>query len=101
MLEITQENFQQEVLEAASPVIVDFWATWCGPCRMQGPILEKFAAAHPEIKVVKVNVDDNMELSSEYEITSIPSIMLFKQGKMVQAKIGVQSMSSLEELVAQ
>jgi len=99
-LEVTQATFQKEVLEASTPVIVDFWAPWCGPCRMQGPILEKFAEANNNVKVVKVNVDENMELASEYEIMSIPSIMLFKNGKLVEAKLGVQSIDSLKALAA-
>lgn len=68
-LEITQQNFQQEVLDAKTTVLVDFWAPWCGPCRMQAPILEDFAKSAADVKVVKVNVDDNPELAQKYNIT--------------------------------
>jgi len=98
-LEVTEATFKQEVLEASTPVIVDFWAPWCGPCRMQGPILESFAAKHANVKVVKVNVDENMELASEFKIMSIPSLMVFSQGKLVNQAIGLQSLSNLENLV--
>lgn len=99
-LEVTQENFKQEVLEASVPVLVDFWAPWCGPCRMQSPILEKFAEENINIKVVKINVDENMELASKYEIMSIPSLLVFNNGKLINSKIGLQSMSDLKELMS-
>ena len=98
-LEVNANNFEQEVLEAKETVLVDFWAPWCGPCRMQAPILEKFAEENPGIKVVKVNVDDNQELAMEYNISSIPSLLVFKNGEAVNFAVGLQSKNALEELV--
>ena len=99
-LEVTEATFTQEVLQASTPVLVDFWAPWCGPCRMQGPILEKFAEANGNVKVVKVNVDENMTLAASYGIMSIPSLLLFNKGEMVKSKVGLQSMNDLQDLVA-
>lgn len=98
-LEINKNDFQEKVLEAKETVLVDFWAPWCGPCRMQAPVLEKFAEENPAVKVVKVNVDDNQELAMEYNITSIPSLIVFKKGEAVNCAVGLQSKSALEELV--
>ena len=98
-LEVNAKDFEQEVLEAKETVLVDFWAPWCGPCRMQAPILEKFAEEHPAIKVVKVNVDDNQELAMEHNISSIPSLLVFKNGEAVNFAVGLQSKSALENLV--
>ena len=98
-LEVNAKDFEQEVLEAKETVLVDFWAPWCGPCRMQAPILEKFAEENPGIKVVKVNVDDNQELAMEYNISSIPSLLVFNNGEAVDFAVGLQSKSALENLV--
>lgn len=98
-MEVNQNEFQKEVLEAAQTVLVDFWAPWCGPCRMQTPILEEFSHENPDIKVVKVNVDDNAEISERYNIMSIPSLMVFKNGQLVNKAIGLQSKANLAELV--
>ena len=98
-LEVNAKDFEQEVLEAKETVLVDFWAPWCGPCRMQAPILEKFAEGNPAIKVVKVNVDDNQELAMEHNISSIPSLLVFKNGEVVNFAVGLQSKSALENLV--
>ena len=99
MLEINNNDFQAEVLEAKETVLVDFWAPWCGPCRMQAPVLEKLAEENPAVKVVKVNVDDNRELAMEYNIASIPTLLVFKDGEAVNCAVGLQSNSALEELV--
>ena len=98
-LEINANDFQAEVLEAKETVLVDFWAPWCGPCRMQAPVLEKFADENPAVKVVKVNVDDNQELAMEHNISSIPTLLVFKNGEAVNFAVGLQSKNALEELV--
>ena len=98
-LEINMNNFKEEVLEAKETVLADFWAPWCGPCRMQGPVLEKFAEANPDVKVVKINVDDNQELAMQFKIMSIPSMIIFKNGEAVNCAVGLQSKAALEELV--
>lgn len=81
-LEITTANFNEEVLQASQPVLVDFWASWCGPCRMQAPILEAFAQEHSEVKVCKVNVDENPELAEKYGIMSIPQPAGFQKRRI-------------------
>lgn len=98
-LEINMNNFKEEVLEAKETVLADFWAPWCGPCRMQGPVLEKFTEANPDVKVVKINVDDNQELAMQFKIMSIPSMIVFKNGEAVNCAVGLQSKAALEELV--
>ena len=98
-LEINMNNFKEEVLEAKETVLADFWAPWCGPCRMQGPVLEKFAEANPDVKVVKINVDDNQELAMQFKIMSIPSMIVFKNGEAVNCAVGLQSKAALEEVV--
>lgn len=85
----TDETFEQEVLKSDLPVLVDFWAPWCGPCLMIAPALEEIAASYQgKLKVVKVNVDDNPRLSATYQIMSIPTLVLFKNGKPVDSVIG-------------
>lgn len=98
-LTITTANFEQEVMQAEPKVLVDFWATWCGPCQMQGPILAAFAEEHPEIKVGKVNVDENPELAEKFGIMSIPSLLVFQGGKLVKSAVGLHDKQGLAELV--
>ena len=95
VLPITKENFQREVLESEKPVLLDFWAAWCGPCRMVGPILEEVAEERPDIKVCKVNVDDEQELASAYRIMSIPTLMVVKDGKIVSQSAGARPKSDI------
>ena len=95
VLHITKENFQREVLESEKPVLLDFWAAWCGPCRMVGPILEEVAEERPDIKVCKVNVDDEQELASAYRIMSIPTLMVVKDGKIVNQSAGARPKSEI------
>lgn len=99
-LVITKENFEQEILKADKPAIVDFWAPWCGPCRMMGPVIEKFAEEFDGQYVVgKVNVDDEEELASRFNIMSIPTIKVFKGGVEAGSALGVQTREKLLELI--
>ena len=100
VLEITVENFEQEVLQSDKPVLIDFWATWCGPCRMMGPVVDEFAAEHPEIQVGKVNVDEQMPLAAAFGIESIPTLVAIKDGKAVDMLIGVRGKEDLAALFA-
>ena len=90
-LNINKNNFVEEVMNSERPVLVDFWASWCGPCRMVVPVVEKIAEEHPEYKVVKVNVDEEPELASQFGVMSIPSLMIFKNGEVVNKSVGAKN----------
>ena len=96
---LTKHNFEAEVLNSEKPVLVDFWATWCGPCRMLAPIIEEIAEENTHIKVGKVNVDDEQELAMKFGITSIPTVMIFKGGQAVQTSVGYCSKEKLESMI--
>jgi thioredoxin 1 len=94
---VTTSTFENEVLGSEKPVIVDFWAAWCGPCRAVAPVLETIAEERPELKVVKVNIDEEPELAQRFGVMSIPTIVLFKEGEPAAAAVGAQPKSMLEK----
>ena len=89
-MHIHNHNFHEEVINSEKPVLVDFWASWCGPCRMVGPIIDEIAAEHPEYKVVKINVDEEPELASLYRVVSIPTLMVLQDGEIEHKMTGVR-----------
>lgn len=97
-LELTKENFEAEVLSAKGTILVDFWATWCGPCRMLAPELEAIAA-EGKVRVGKVNVDEQPELALRYKIDAIPAVLIFKDGKLTERAVGYRKKEQLEALL--
>ena len=97
MITLTKENFAQEVLQSDKPVLVDFWATWCGPCRMMAPVVEELDAVHPEYKFGKVNVDEEPALAQAFREQSIPMLVLLRDNAVVAAAVGAQSKEQLEQ----
>ena len=99
-VELTDENFKSEVLDSKQPVLVDFWAEWCGPCKMVGPIVEKLAKEYSgQVKVGKLNVDDNSETPQKYGIQGIPTLILFKNGEIVNQMVGFQPEDKLKSAI--
>lgn len=97
---VSDDAFDKEVLESDKPVLVDFWAEWCGPCRMLMPIVEQFAGeAGEKVKVVKVNIDENPQAPTKYGVRSIPTLMLFKDGQLAATKVGLLQKNQLQEWV--
>ena len=94
-LHITVNNFEQEVLQSDKPVLIDFWASWCGPCRMQTPVIEELSKELSDVKVGKINVDEEASLAAKYNIMSIPTLMVVKDGKVVNTAVGLQSKAAL------
>ena len=98
-INLTNETFKAEVLESDKPVLVDFWATWCGPCQMLSPVIAEIAEEHPEIKVCKVNVDSEMELASQFNVMSIPFVAVFKNGNLTASSVGYQPKENILNLL--
>ena len=96
---ITKENFDKEVMQAEGTVLIDFWAAWCGPCRMIAPAVEKIAEEHPEVKVCKINIDDEQELAIRHGVMSIPTLMVVKNSEIVNTAVGLRPKEEIEALL--
>ena len=98
-LSITKNNFQEEVINSEKPVLLDFWASWCGPCRMVSPIVDEIAQERPDVKVCKVNVEEQRELAAAFKVMSIPTLLVFENGKLVNRAVGARPKSGVLSLL--
>ncbi len=99
-MKFTTANFEAEVLQSDIPVLVDFYAEWCGPCKMMGPLVDKMAAKYEgKVKIGKLNVDENMEIAQKYAVASIPTFIFFEKGQVVETSMGAMSANALEEKI--
>jgi thioredoxin 1 len=94
--DVSDANFQAEVIESETPVLVDFWAPWCGPCRVVAPVLEEIAGERPDLRIVKLNVDDNQQTAAAFDVLSIPTMILFKNGQVAKKIVGAYPKRKLE-----
>ena len=94
--DVSDANFQAEVIESDAPVLVDFWAPWCGPCRVVAPVLEEIASERPDLRIVKLNVDDNQQTAAQFDVLSIPTMILFKNGQVAKKIVGAYPKRKLE-----
>lgn len=98
VLNVTMETFEAEVLKNPKPVLVDFWAPWCGPCKMVGPVLEEIAADRDDVVIAKINVDENVDLAKQFKVVSIPTMLLMKNGEIAGKLVGYHDRDEIEEL---
>ena len=98
-IQVNKDNFQEVVLNSDKPVLVDFWASWCGPCRMVGPVLEEIANERSDVKVCKINVDEEPELAGRYNVMSIPTLLVVKEGQVVNQAVGARPKSQILSLL--
>lgn len=99
VIHIDKNNFQKEVMESDKPVLLDFWATWCMPCRMIGPVIEEIAEERTDIKVGKINVDEQPELAGQFKVMSIPTLLVIKDGKIANQSVGVKSKEAILDMI--
>lgn len=97
IIDLTKENFQAEITKSDKPVLVDFWAVWCGPCQMMAQILHELETEMPDVQIGKVNVDEQMDLARQFRVVSIPTLIIFKNGQEVQRMVGVTSKEELKD----
>lgn len=98
-LNITKENFQEEIINSEKPVLLDFWASWCAPCRMAAPVVDEIARERTDIKVAKVNVEEEQELAAAFQVMSIPALVVMKDGKVVNKAVGARSKEQILEML--
>ena len=99
IVKVTEQNFEAEVINGNGKILVDFYADWCGPCKMLSPILEKVSIEHPECKICKINVDESTSLAQKFGVMSIPSVMVFEGGNVTESSVGLVSKSKIEEML--
>ena len=99
VMELNTTNFEKEVIESEKPVLVDFWASWCGPCRMLSPVVDEIAEENPQVKVCKVNVDEQEELALRFGIMSIPTLLVFRNGELTEQSVGVKPKQAILDML--
>jgi len=98
-LHVTEKNFEEEVLKSDKPVLIDFWASWCGPCKMLSPIVDEIAGEIKDAKICKVNIDEEIELAKKFKVMSIPTLVVVKEGKVVQSSVGVKPKNKILDML--
>lgn len=99
IINLTKDSYHNEIMETEKVVVIDFWATWCGPCKMMAPVVEEVAKDYPDVKVCKVNVDEEPELSNAFKIVSIPTIVVIKNGEIIDSVVGYRPKEDIEKII--